>query len=271
MGESIAQPMRASRGLFQGRDTSFWLVTGGVLLIYLGFIVAVGVTALANIDGLTFRRVLCCENVLFAIRLSLFTATVTTFIALLLAIPSAYALSQYHGRGKIILDTLLDLPLVLPPIGLGFLLLIFLRSTSVGDWFVFEVPGIILAQFTVASGFAVRVFKSTFDSLNPRYEEVARTLGFSRWQAFSRIVLPLSKNGLMAGTVLTWARCMGDFGATVIVAGAFPMKTEVLPIAIFLRWETAEIAQGLTVTIVLITISLMALLLFRKIGGRAHV
>lgn len=273
MSEGVALTAIFRRDRLRGRDTGFWLVMGGVLLVYLGFVLAIALATLAHIDRRTLGRVICCPEVQFAIRLSLFTATITTLLAILMAIPSAYALSKYRGRGQTVIDTLLDLPLVLPPIGLGFLLLVFFR-TAAGQAvethlmrFVFEVPGIILAQFAVASGFALRVLKSTFDGLNPRYEEVARTLGFSKWQAFSHIVLPLAKNGIMAGTVLTWARCMGEFGATVIVAGAFALKTEVLSIAIFLKWQTAEIEQGLTVTLVLIAISLFALLLFKKIGN----
>lgn len=263
-------------GLVQRRDLVFWLVAGGALLIYLGFILALGLGTVTNIKCCTLIRLLCCPEIHFAIKLSLYTATVSTFITLLLAIPSAYALSQYRGPGKSLFDTLLDLPLVLPPIGLGFLILIFFR-TALGQAiethvmrFVFEVPGIMLAQFAVASGFAMRVFKSTFDGLNPRYEEVARTLGFSKWQAFSRIVLPLSRNGILAGTVLTWAKSIGEFGATMIVAGTFAGKTEVLPIALMLKWQSAEIEQGLTVTLLLIVIALTALLLFRRIGGRHY-
>lgn len=270
--ETLSQDRSGSR-----RDMTFWLVSGGALVIYLGFIVALALGTVANIRCCTLMRVLCCPEILFSVKLSLYTATVATCITLLLAIPSAYALSQYRGPGKNIFDTLLDLPLVLPPVGLGFLLLVFFR-TALGQAiethvmrFVFEVPGIILAQFAVASGFALRVIKSTFDGLNPRYEEVARTLGFSKWQAFSRIVLPLSRNGILAGTVLTWARCIGEFGATMIVAGTFAGKTEVLSIALMMKWQTAEIEQGLTVTLLLITISLAALLLFRKIGGRTYV
>jgi len=210
--------------------------------------------------------------VIFATKLSLLTATVSTCLAMTVAIPTAYVLSRYHYRGRTIVDTLLDLPLVLPPIALGFLLLAFFQ-TRPGEFiqehgirFVFEVPGIVLAQFTVVSGFAVRVLKSTFDDLSPRYQQIARTLGFSRWQAFWQIELPLARNGLIAGAVLTWARAMGEFGATVIVAGATKMKTEALPIAIFLKWQSIEIEQGMALTLLLITIALIALLMFRRLA-----
>ncbi|HID08009.1 MAG TPA: ABC transporter permease subunit [Armatimonadetes bacterium] len=273
MEKTASLPLRSTRI----NELSFWTITVVALLTYLAFLAALVVSATANINVRTFMRIACCPEIRFALKLSMLTATITTFFAMSIAIPSAYALSRYRGPGQVIIDTLLDLPIVLPPIALGFLLLVFLQ-TNAGEFiqkrlvqFVFEVPGIILAQFAVASGFAMRVLKSTFDSLNPRYEDVARTLGFSKWQAFARIVLPLSRNGLIAGTVLTWARCIGEFGATIIVAGAFEMKTEVLSIAIFLKWQMAQISEGLTVTLLLILISLAALAVFKKIGGRVSV
>jgi len=275
-GEQGAPSWDRPGGSGRGRDVFFWLAAGGALALYLGFILALGLGMVSNIKCCTLIRILCCPEIHFAIKLSLYTATVSTLIAMLLAVPAAYTLSQYRGPGKSLFDTLLDLPLVLPPIGVGFLLLVFFR-TALGQAlethvmrFVFEVPGIILAQFAVASGFAMRVLKSTFDGLNPRYEEVARTLGLSKWQAFSHIVLPLSRNGVLASTVLTWARSIGEFGATMIVAGTFAGKTEVLTIALMMKWQMAEIEQGLTVTLLLIVISLTALLLFRKIGERHY-
>jgi len=254
-------------------NTAFWTLAAGTLLLYFSFLVALVVAAIARTKLSTVQPILFCPEIKFAIGLSLLTATITTVLSMLVAVPAAYALSQYRGRGQSLLEAILDLPLVLPPVALGFLLLVFLQS-SVGLaiqehflQFVFEVPGIILAQFAVVSGFALRVMESAVDSLDPRYEEVARTLGLTKGQAFMRIVLPLSRNGLIASAALTWARSVGEFGATLIVAGAFERKTEVLSIAIFLNWQLARIHEGLTLTLLLLCVSLLALALFRKFGG----
>jgi molybdate transport system permease protein len=136
--------------------------------------------------------------------------------------------------------------------------------------FVFAVPGIILAQITVVTALAVRLLKSTFDSIDPRYEQVARTLGCSKLEAFFRVTLPLAKDGLIASGILTWARAVGEFGATVTLAGATAMKTETLPTAIFLGLASADVEKAIAVIFVLVIISIVALLAIRKIIGRRY-
>jgi len=237
---------------------------GGLLLSLAGFTTAA-----------QFFRLLISEEILFAIRLSVFTATLTTLLAVLLALPAAYALSNYNFRGKNIIDTVLDLPIVLSPIALGAALMIF-SSTRVGNFvennafrFVFEVPGLVLAQFTVVVALAARLLKSTFDMIDPRYVSVGRVLGCTGFQAFRKISLPLARPGIMAAVILTWARAVGEFGASVTLAGATAMKTETLPIAIYLSFATADVKKAVAVILVLVGIGGSALLALRWIGGRS--
>jgi molybdate transport system permease protein len=122
----------------------------------------------------------------------------------------------------------------------------------------------------VVCALAIRLLKSSFDSIDQRYEQVSRTLGCSKFEAFFRVTLPLAKNGLIAAAVLTWARAMGEFGATVTLAGATPMKTETLPVAIFLSMANADIGKAIAVIFILVVIAGVALLLLRKITGRRH-
>ncbi len=214
------------------------------------------------------------EEVLFAIQISLLTATITTVIALFIAIPAAYAISKNSFWGKSFIDSLLDLPLVVSPVAIGAALLIFF-STPVGAGinnhvisFVFSLPGIILAQFTIVSALAIRLLKSTFDSIDYRYEQVARTLGCSKPEAFFKVVMPLAKNGLIASGILTWARAISEYGASVTLAGAMAMKTETLPIAIFLSLGNANIEQAVAIILILIIIAIAALFIIRKISGK---
>lgn len=243
-------------------------------LLTLFFVGIVG-SMLTYTDWSTFISALVSEEILFAIRLSIITATISTLIAILIAIPVAYAISQSRFPGKDIVDSLLDLPIVVSPIALGAALLVFF-NTPVGSAiddnfkFVFAVPGIILAQFVVISALAIRLLKSTFDSIDPRYEQVGRTLGCSKMGAFFKVTMPLAKNGLIAACILTWARAVGEFGATVTLAGATAMKTETLPVAIFLSLATADVEEAIAVIFVLIVIAVVALLLVRKITGRRH-
>ena len=216
------------------------------------------------------------EETLYAIRLSLLTATISAIISILIAIPVAYAISRTNFPGKSIVDSLLDLPIVISPVAIGAALLVFFNTplgAAIDDnviSFVFSIPGIVLAQVTVISALAVRLLKSTFDSIDPRYEQVARTLGCSQPEAFFRVTLPLARDGLIASTILTWARAVGEFGATVMLAGSTAMKTETLPTAIFLSLASADVEKAIAVIFVLVIIAVIALLAIRKIIGRRY-
>ena len=131
--------------------------------------------------------------------------------------------------------------------------------------FVFEVRGIILAQFFIVFGYSIRFLKINFESLDRDYENIARTLGAGPFDVFIRVVLPLSYKGIISAFLLVWARAMGEFGATVTIAGATTMKTETLPVAIFLKFESADIYSALLFILVLITISLLVLFTVRRI------
>ncbi|MCP4599542.1 MAG: ABC transporter permease subunit [Proteobacteria bacterium] len=212
-------------------------------------------------------------EIAFAMKLSLVTATVSSVFALLVSVPVAYLFSRYSFFGKDFLDTLLDLPVVLSPIALGAMLLIFF-NTAVGkqfnDWlgpFVFEVKGIILAQFFVVIGLAIRLLKSTFDSIDVEYENLARTLGLNKMQTFFKVVLPMARQGLLATLLLVWGRAIGEFGATITLAGATTMKTETIPVAIYLSFESADISSAIVFITILIAISLTVLFFVRKTGA----
>lgn len=250
------------------------MATLGILVLLTLFFVSIVVSLIAYTDRQAFISTLMSDEILFAIRLSLVTATIATALSMVVAIPAAYAISQARFPGKDIVDALLDLPLVISPVALGAALLVFF-NTPLGGLienrllrFVFDVPGIVLAQFTLVVALAVRLLKSTFDSLDPRYEQVGRTLGCNKVGAFIRVTLPLARNGLLAAGVLTWARAVGEFGATVTLAGATKMKTETLPVAIFLNLATANVERAVAVIFILIAISSAALFILRLLTGR---
>jgi molybdate transport system permease protein len=259
-----------------GGERAFRGATISALVLLGLFFTGIVVSMLAYTEWDTFWAALISEEILFAIRLSVITATVSAVISILIAIPVAYAISRTSFPGKDIVDSLLDLPIVISPVALGAALLVFFNTplgAAIDDniiKFVFSVPGIVLAQITVISALAIRLLKSTFDSIDPRYEQVARTLGCSKPEAFFRVSLPLAREGLIAATILTWARAVGEFGATVTLAGATAMKTETLPTAIFLSLATADIGKAIAVIFVLVIIAVAALLVIRKIIGRRY-
>ncbi len=255
----------------------FWIWSVGMLVVYVGAILIVVVACLVYAGVGNIAAAIVSEEMSHSTRLSVATATVSTLLSLAIGIPASYALAQYRGQFKNIVDTLLDLPIVMPPIALGVALLVFFsqfpsQNASVDKWLqslgkpiVFEVPAIVVAQFAVISGYTLRILKAAFESQDPRLRDVARTLGLSRWQTFIWIELPLSANSLIAAMILLWARAMGEFGATVILAGATPGKTDVLPIAIFLFLNRAEIDKALAASAVLIIVAVTALFLFRQL------
>jgi molybdate transport system permease protein len=257
-------------------ERTFRAATISALVILVVFIVGILVSMLTFTNWSSFVSAIFSSEILFAVKLSLLTATIATIISVLIAVPVAYAISNNNFPGKNIVDSLLDLPIVISPIALGAALLIFF-STPVGTVinnhvrFVFAISGIVLAQITVISALAIRLLKSTFDAIDPRYEQVGRTLGCSKPEAFFRIILPMAKSGLIASGILTWARALGEFGATVTLAGAMAMKTETLPIAIFLNLASADVDKAIAVIFILIIIAVIALFLIRKLTGKRYV
>jgi molybdate transport system permease protein len=225
--------------------------------------------------GDTLWETLGSERMIFSVRLSIFAATVSTLFSILIAVPSAFALSRYEFNGKTVVDTILELPMIVSPAALGAMLLIFFNN-PVGLWiqdhgaqFVFTFYGIVLAQFVTICGVSTRLIKAAMDEIPVRYEAVARTLGASPSKAFLTITLPLSRRGIYAACILSWAKALGEFGATITIAGSMAMKTETLPIAIFMKLSSAEIEGTVVLILILLSIGLGILYLVRLLSGRA--
>ena len=246
------------------------------LLLMVGGIIVLLLSIVLYLDISTFASALFSKEILFAVRLTAVATTITTALAMLIGIPAGYALSRYRFPLHSLIDTIIDLPIVLPPLVAGIALLVFFQ-TAVGQWieahimpFVFTTHGIVLAQFVPAASFCVRALKAAFDGVDPRMEQVARTLGCNERQAFVRVALPLARNGLLAGAIMTWARAAGEFGPILMFCGATRFKTEVLSVAIFLNMSVGKVEMALSVTVILVILATFALLLFRKLGGRGY-
>jgi molybdate transport system permease protein len=202
----------------------------------------------------------------FAILLSLITSVISTLICIVVAIPVAYALARYEFFGKRIATLALTLPLTLPPLVAGIALLLFFGTTpwgkaldQAGFAVIFTPLGIIVAEVFVNIPYMIRILRSAFSTVNPRYEYVAKTLGCTDTGAFFHVTLPMSRHGLLAGTVITWSKAMGEFGAVLMVAGATTMRTETLPIALYLNISTGDLDLAVAAATILILISLVTL------------
>ena len=217
-------------------------------------------------------EVLFSKEIRAALWLSLWTSGATVMIGLLFAIPMGYALSRYRFPGHAIVDSIVDLPILLPPLVVGLSLLVFFQ-TGVGRWieengvkFVFERSGIILCQFLVSASFGIRAVKLTFDGIDPRIEHVAMTLGCSRTGAFFRVALPMAQRGIIAGAILIWTRAFGIFGPLMVLVGAVRMRTEVLPSTVYLEQAVGRIEVALAVAILMLALATVALVGVRIVG-----
>ncbi len=244
----------------------------GIFLFYSGLLLSL----FYFVGGKGFWEALLHPNTLFSIRLSLAAATLATFFAVLIGLPSAYALSRFEFPGKGVVDTFLEIPMIVSPVALGAAFLIFFNTPlgeliqTKGLYFVFEVPGIILAQFAAIAGLTTRLMKASLDEISPRYEAVARSLGSSPWRTFYRVTLPLSFRGLLASIILSWAKAFGEFGATVTLAGAMPGKTETMPIAIFASLASASVNKAILLILILVAFGLLILYGVRLTGKRVR-
>jgi len=211
-------------------------------------------------------------QVLQALRLSLITASLATALSLVLGVPLAWLLARAEFPGRRLLRALITVPLVLPPVVGGVALLLALgRRGIVGryldSWFGITLPfttaGVVIAEAFVAMPFLVLSVEGALRAADPRYEDAAATLGASGWTAFRRVTLPLVAPGVAAGSVLAWARALGEFGATITFAGNFPGTTQTMPLAVYLALEDDPQA-AIVLSLVLLAVSIAVLAALRE-------
>ena len=249
----------------------FKIITISVTIALTGFLAFLLFYILTFAGFSDFLKAFASPQLFFALRMSLLTATISTALCVLVALPVAYALVRYPFRGKTVVSTIIDIPLALPSLVVGFGLLIFFGTSPLGQFIkktgievIFTPLGIILAQFTVNISSIIRVMKATFAGINPRYEYVARTLGCSRSQAAFKVLLPMARQGLLAAVAITWSKGIGEFGAVIMIAGSTRMKTETLPVSLFLNMSTGELEAAAAAASVLILLSLVSLVIFER-------
>lgn len=211
------------------------------------------------------------RKIQYSIWLSMISCTLSAILSVLVAVPLGYLMSRHRFYGQRLLDAIVDIPIVLPPLVVGLSLLILFQFppfSAVAREVVYQIPAVILAQFAVACAFAVRTMKHTFDHINPRYEQVALSLGCSRAEAFGWVVLPEAGRGMTTAFTLAWARSLGEFGPLLIFAGATRMKTEVLSVSVFLEMNIGNLEAAVAVSLVMVAAAVIVLILARLYGSR---
>ena len=255
-------------------NAPFWIGLGLIGGLYVGLILAMIWADAAYTSPRHIREALQSPNIRYAIKLSLISCSLSALLSLWVAVPLGYLLSRCQFPGKGLLDAVLDIPIVLPPLVVGLSLLI-LFQTGLGRAIervlpvTYAVPGVILAQFSVAAAFAVRTMRVSFDQLNPRSEQVALTLGCSRGQAFWRVAVPEARRGILTAATLAWARSLGEFGPILVFAGATRMKTEVLATTVFLELSIGNLEAAVAVSLLMIAAAVIVLVLVRFCGSES--
>jgi molybdate transport system permease protein len=249
-------------------------VTVGALVLTLAFLVLPLVGILSRVGPLEIVRQLGSETARDAMVVSLITSLIAHAIVVVVGTPAAYALATRRFRGRPLVVSLIELPLVLPPAVAGIGLLAAFGSRGLlgeslevlGVQIPFTTTAVVLAVIFVSSPFYVRGAVAAFEAVDANLVDAARTLGAGPWRVLRRIVVPLSAGSLGAASTLAFARGLGEFGATILFAGSFPGRTETLPLAIYSEFAR-DFDTALAIGALLIVVSI-ALLVSTKLVGR---
>ena len=289
-GNRSVEQLSYPRTTLKHRNGLFWSILFGFAGVYLLLIVALLLADLQFSSIADLRKLIADPNVQYSNCLSVISSTIASIMAMWIAVPTGYWLARLDSNQstsfcrrftKKLIFALLDIPIVLPPIVVGISLLV-LFQTPVGKQLdtifvaaihslgfdqvtgiTYEIPAVILAQFTVVTAFAIRTMRRCYAQIDPRPEQVARTLGASDYQAFAKIAFPQSLGGMVAAFTLAWARAIGEFGPVLIFAGTTRLKTEVLPTTIYLSFQSGDLRSAVSASMILISIALIVLILVR--------
>ncbi len=210
-----------------------------------------------------------------ALQLSLLVVSITTVIVGVIGLSFAYLLAKKEFFGKELLDALLTMPLVLPPTVTGYYLIILLGRRGVlgsfiydltGWTFAFTWQGAVVAAVIVSLPLMIKTSRASLESIDPDLETASYTLGKSKGETFFRITLPLAKRGVIAGLVMSFARALGEFGATLMIAGNIPGKTQTMPLAIYEAVASGDEHTAQILALILTCISVAAVYFTNKLS-----
>lgn len=210
-----------------------------------------------------------------SLKISLLVVSIATVIIGVIGLAFAFLFAKFEFRGKELLDSILTMPLVLPPTVTGYyLILLFGRRGFIGsfiyDWtnwtFTFTWQGAVLAAIIVSLPLMIKASRASLESVNPNFEIASYTLGKGKFETFLRISLPLAKRGIFAGLILSFARSLGEFGATLMIAGNIQGKTQTMPLAIYEAVASGDDQTANILALILTLISVTAVYLTNKIS-----
>ena len=230
-----------------------------------------------------------------SLNLTLIITIITTLIATFVGIPTAYALSRYSIPGKSMIEVLFSSLMVMPGSVIGICLIVMFNygplwdlQNMLGFKFAHSIfPGMVIASLVLSFAFGMSAWKATFDSVNPRFEQVARTLGSNRWRAFRTVTFPLAKTGIVTGIILAWTRAMAEFSAVLFFCGTFRElpasrfsdftkflqmdQADWVSVAVWAQVEFGNIEYGFALAFVLVFIGGISVYIMHRIGAKGYV
>ncbi|MCA1916893.1 ABC transporter permease [Methanospirillum hungatei] len=265
-----------SSSSFRGSKGLIILIFGLIVFITILFYTLPLLSLFLRITPEEFINTIYEPNVQSAILLSLVTATTATAIIVILGTPLAFLNARVDYSGRKFVETLIDIPIVLPPSVAGLSLLVLLGRrgllgstlSEMGITIIFTTLAVIIAQVFVAGPLYIRQAKSAFAMVDPVFESASRTLGAGPIITFIKVTAPLARTGLISGIIISFARAIGEFGATIMVAGNLPGKTQTMPLAIY-GFMQSNLTASIALSIVLIAISFVILVLIRILSGKS--
>lgn len=210
-----------------------------------------------------------------SLKISILVVSCATIIVGIVGLACAFLLSKFEFRGRELFDAVLTMPLVLPPTVTGCYLIVLLGRRGILGSYIYDLTGwtltftwigAMLAAVVVSLPLMIKAARASIESVNPDYEIASYTLGKNRFETFWRITLPLAKRGIFAGLILSFARALGEFGATLMIAGNIPGKTQTMPLAIYEAVASGDDRRAQILALILTAISITAVYLTNKIS-----
>ncbi len=231
------------------------------------FILAVLVAGIMTTNCFSVFELFHNREFIDAVWFSLKTSLIATFLSFVIGVPSGFFLARNRGFFPGLLDAVFDIPVVVPPLVVGVFLLTFFNVPIIKQLypFIFTTAGAVTAQFFVAVPLTIKSSKSAFELVPPVYEMVAMTLGSSPFKSFYDTTFKIAFPGILSGLILTWLRCMGEFGATLMVGGGIPFRTENIPINIYLNMTGGDFSAGIAASVVSIAIAFLCIIFVKTI------
>lgn len=259
--------------LIRGKSIWLFIIPGSLLVCLLALPLIALLWRALNAD---FMATVVAPTAFAALRVSLLTSTLSTLLAILTGTPLAYALARWPFRVRSWIELVIDLPVVLPPAVAGLALLIAFGRRgllgpaleAIGISVPFTTAAVVIAQTFVSAPLYVRAARIGFAAVDVQLEEAAYTEGATQWQLFRHVMLPIAGRSLFSGAILCWARALGEFGATILFAGNLAGRTQTMPLAIYLGFES-DLSLALALSAILLLVSVALMIVLRRLESRA--